>query len=58
MFLLIQCIIIAGDVVCAEVKMPLNLMCRVVSAQRNAQYKLTIESSEVALEMPQLFPGS
>ncbi|VDK48084.1 unnamed protein product [Gongylonema pulchrum] len=46
-----------GDVVSVEIKMPLNLMCRLANAQRNAHYKLTIESSETALEISQLFPG-
>lgn len=40
-----------------ELKMPLNLMCHTVSTQRNAQYKLTIESSLAALDVTQLFPG-
>lgn len=37
--------------------MPLNLMCRAVGSERNAQYKVTIESTLPALDIAQLFPG-
>ncbi|EFO19638.2 hypothetical protein LOAG_08855 [Loa loa] len=45
-----------GDVTGKELKMPLNLMCHTVNTQRNAQYKVTIESSLAALDLTQLFP--
>uniref|UniRef100_A0A0R3RK48 Protein PTHB1 n=1 Tax=Elaeophora elaphi TaxID=1147741 RepID=A0A0R3RK48_9BILA len=50
-----------GDVIGKELKMPLNLMCHTVSTQRNntqrnAQYKVTIESTLPALDISQLFP--
>uniref|UniRef100_A0A915PMZ1 Uncharacterized protein n=1 Tax=Setaria digitata TaxID=48799 RepID=A0A915PMZ1_9BILA len=45
-----------SDLISKEIKMPLNLMCHQVTAQRNAQCKITIESSLAALEIAQLFP--
>ncbi|CAG9537293.1 unnamed protein product [Cercopithifilaria johnstoni] len=45
-----------GNVIGEELRMPLNLMCHTVSTQRNAQYKVTIESTLPALDITQLFP--